>query len=195
MDLWFVTSNPGKIREAEAAFAPLGWRVRPVRRVLPEPQSDTLEEVVAVKLAALAPKPTVQLVEDSGIFLDALAGFPGVYSAYAYRTLGLDGLLRLLRGRPRAATFRTVAGLRRGRSTWTFVGEAQGRIAVRPRGRHGFGFDPVFVPTRQRRTFAELPITEKLAISHRGQAFRAVAQFLERNQTERARPRTGAGRG
>lgn len=178
MDLWFATSNPGKLREANAAFSPHGIRVRPVRRALPEPQADTLEEVLRAKLAALPPRSEPQLVEDSGIFLEGLGGFPGVYSAYAYRTLGLSGILRALGRARRGALFRTVAGVRIGQRTWRFVGESRGSIVRRPRGTGGFGYDPIFRPIGNRRTFAEMRPEEKLAVSHRGRAFRAVAEFL-----------------
>lgn len=178
MDLAFVTSNPGKVAEAKGILGPYGIRVRPVKRVLPEPQADTLEEVVAAKLAALPPRRTPQLVEDSGLFLDGLAGFPGVYSAYVYRIWRFDPILELLRRRPREATFRAVAGVRLGRRTWTFPGECRGTIASRPKGSYGFGFDPIFRPEGARRTFAEMEPEAKWAVSHRGRALRSVGEFL-----------------
>ena len=182
MDLAFVTSNPGKVREAREILRPFGITVRPVRRVLPEPQADDLSTVVRAKLRAVPPSPRATLVEDSGIFLDDLGGFPGVYSAYAFRTLGLSGLLRLLPGRGRRATFRTVAGIRSGAVLRYFVGECRGRIAPSPRGRHGFGFDPIFVPDGERRTFGEMEPGEKLAISHRGRALTAAGSWLVRGR-------------
>lgn len=188
MDLDFLTSNPGKIAEARGIFEPLGIRVRPVRRVLPEPQADDLESVVRAKLAAVPPNGRYQLVEDSGLFLDGLGGFPGVYSAYIYRIWKFEEILELLRDRPRTAVFRTVAGLQKGRRRRLFVGECRGSISRAPRGTGGFGFDPIFVPTGSRRTFAELAPAEKWAISHRGRALRAVGQYLltkERKRVDR----------
>lgn len=188
MDLDFLTSNPGKIAEARGIFEPLGIRVRPVRRVLPEPQADDLETVVRAKLAAVPPNGRYQLVEDSGLFLDGLGGFPGVYSAYIYRIWKFEEILELLRDRPRTAVFRTVAGLQKGRRRRLFVGECRGSISRAPRGTRGFGFDPIFVPTGSRRTFAELAPAEKWAISHRGRALRAVGQYLltkERKRVDR----------
>jgi XTP/dITP diphosphohydrolase len=126
-----------------------------------------------------------QLVEDSGLFLDGLSGFPGVYSAYIYRIWKFEEILELLRHRSRTATFRTVAGVQRGSRRAYFVGECRGSIARAPRGSHGFGFDPIFVPQRSRRTFAELEPVEKLRISHRGKALHAVGEYLRRQNSKR----------
>lgn len=176
--LRFVTSNPGKVREARQIFHPLGFRVAWSRRVLPEVQADSLAEVVRSKLAPLPRDGRIYLVEDSGLFFDGLGGFPGVYSAYAYRTLGLSRMLRLLEGADRSATFRAAAGVRRGRRTWIEVGEVTGEISRKPRGTGGFGFDPIFIPRGENRTFAEMSATEKNRFSHRGRSFRAMADRL-----------------
>ena len=119
------------------------------------------------------------LVEDSGLFIEALGGFPGVYSAYVLRTLGPSRLLRLLGVRERRAHFVTVFGYApsRGR-VQLFRGEVHGRLADRPRGRHGFGFDPIFVPDGLDRTFAEMELAEKDRRSHRGRALEALAALL-----------------
>jgi XTP/dITP diphosphohydrolase len=176
----FVTSNPNKFLEVRGILRGYGLAVRRRSAELPELQADTLEAVVEGKLAAARGIPGIVLVEDSGIFLDALGGFPGVYSAYVYRTIGLAGVLRLLAGRPRGARFRTVAGVRWGRRRWSCVGEVRGRIALRPRGDGGFGYDPLFVPAGARATFAELARDDKDARSHRGRAFRAVGERVRR---------------
>jgi XTP/dITP diphosphohydrolase len=177
-EIAFVTSNRGKFVEVRSTFRPYGVKVRWSHRELPEPQADTLEEVVHAKLATAGRGRTPVLVEDSGLFIDALAGFPGVYSSYVFRTVGLDGILALLGGRRRTATFRTVAGLRRGREEILTVGETAGTIARERRGTGGFGYDPIFVPEGKRRTFAELSLDEKNELSHRGRAIRALAERL-----------------
>jgi XTP/dITP diphosphohydrolase len=178
VDVTFVSTNPGKFREVRSVLAPFGARVRWVRRTLPEPQAARLEEVVAQKLDAVGDVPGYVLVEDSGLFVPSLNGFPGVYSAHFLKVWRFDPLFELLRRRPRAAYFRTVAGLRRGRARWTFAGEVHGSIARRPAGRHGFGYDPIFVPDGWHRTFGEAPPEEKDAISHRASAMRKVGRFL-----------------
>jgi XTP/dITP diphosphohydrolase len=174
----FVTSNPHKVEEVRRILAPFGVRVRQIERALPEPQADRLEEVVRAKLGAVPPRRGWVVVEDSGIFVPALGGFPGVYSSYALRTIGLEGMLRLLRGRPPAAYYRSVAGARRGPEVLFAMGTVHGTIAPAPRGHGGFGYDPIFIPRGEARTFAEVPGAEKDARSHRGKAFRALARKL-----------------
>ena len=186
MDVGFVSSNPGKFREVRDLLAPFGLHTRWVRRTLPEPQADRLETVVRSKLAALPDDGRTYLVEDSGLFLEGLHGFPGVYSAYVYRTIGLAGLLRLLEGRSRNAVFRTVAGVRLGGRSWCVSGLSRGTIAPSLRGRGGFGYDPIFVPEGSARTFAEMPGPEKNRRSHRGAAIRRAGARLAREAHPRA---------
>jgi len=176
--LTFVSTNPGKFREVQSVLAPFEVRTRWRRRTLPEPQADTLEEVVAAKLAAVRDIPGYVLVEDSGLFISSLNGFPGVYSAHFLKTWKFGPILELLEHRARTASFRTVAGLQRGRRRWMFTGEVTGSIANRPRGRNGFGYDPIFVPKGYTRTFAELPTDLKNALSHRGRAVVQVGEML-----------------
>jgi XTP/dITP diphosphohydrolase len=174
----FVSTNPGKFREVEEILRSFGMPVSWDRRSLPEPQADSLEEVVVGKIQGLPKDPRCLLLEDSGLFIDALGGFPGVYSAYAYRTLGLAGILRALDKQPRTATFRTVAAVRWGRRVWTAPGAVRGSIAAAPRGSEGFGYDPIFVPSGERRTFAQMPPASKDRRSHRGRAVRAVIRRM-----------------
>jgi XTP/dITP diphosphohydrolase len=178
MRIVFATSSVDKLGEARAILGPLGLQVDWRRGGLPEIQADTLKEVVAAKLASVPRTRPPVLVEDSGLFVAALDGFPGVYSRYALDTIGLEGVLRLLRGRARKARFATVAGIRwRGRS-WFSEGSVAGTIASAPRGHGGFGYDPIFIPAGERRTFAELGAKGKNAYSHRGRALRAVVKPL-----------------
>lgn len=174
----FVTSNPAKLAEVQAYLATASIEVRPVVRRLPEPQADQLEPVVQAKLAATEDIAGRVLVEDSGLFVDALGGFPGPYSSYAYRTVGVAGLLKLLADRPRGARFRTVVGLRTDGRSLLFEGEVAGTIATGARGTHGFAFDPVFEPNGGRRTFAEMSLEEKNAHSHRARALAGVVREL-----------------
>ena len=177
-DLSFVSTNPGKYREVSAVLRPYGVRVRWTRRTLPEPQAETLEEVVRAKLDAVRDVAGRVLVEVSGLFIPSLAGFPGVYSAHFLKVWKFGPILELLRHRERAAHFRTVAGLRRGRKQAFFVGEVSGEIARRPRGRNGFGYDPIFVPAGWRRTFAEASAESKNDVSHRARALHKVGAAL-----------------
>jgi XTP/dITP diphosphohydrolase len=180
-----VTSNPHKFAEIRRILAPYGVTLHRRDQRLPEPQSARLEDVVSAKLGATRKDSGYVLVEDSGIFFEGLGGFPGVYSAYVYDTVGLPGVIRLLTGRSRKARFRTVAGIRRGARTWMCSGSTDGRASSRLRGRGGFGYDPIFLPDGRQKTFAELSPAEKDAISHRGRAFRRVGRLLQRLERER----------
>jgi XTP/dITP diphosphohydrolase len=182
-DVTFVSTNPGKFREVRDLLGEFGIHTRWRRRALPEPQADTLEEVVRSKLASVRDIPGYVLVEDSGLFIPSLKGFPGVYSAHFLETWGFGPVLELLEHRDRRAYFRTVAGLRRGNHRSMFVGEVRGRIAGRPRGHRGFGYDPIFIPEGSERTFGEIPPELKNDLSHRARAIRKVGEMLR----ERAR--------
>jgi XTP/dITP diphosphohydrolase len=184
MDVRFVSSNPDKFREVAEILRPFGLRARWTRRVLPEPQADRLEPVVRAKLEAIPRDGRTYLVEDSGLFLEGLGGFPGVYSAYIYQTIGLPGVLRLMKGRSRAAVFRTVAGVREGEKVWWVGGITNGSIAPAVRGKGGFGYDPIFIPAGERRTFAEMTLEEKNRHSHRGKAIRRAGARLARASRE-----------
>jgi len=122
------------------------------------------------------------LSDDTGLEVDALDGRPGVYSArYAGEKAtseeNLNKLLTELRGvdlEDRKAQFRTVVALVSDEGTHTFEGVCRGLILKEPRGKRGFGYDPVFQPEGYKQTFAEMEETEKNKISHRG---RAVEKF------------------
>ncbi len=176
----FVSRNVGKVPEVRSVLRPYGVRVLWKRREFVEPQAARLEEVVGEKLRAVRGIRGYVLVEDSGLFIPSLNGFPGVYSSHFLEAWGFGPMLELLRRRPRKAFFRAVAGLRRGRKHWMFVGEVHGTIAQRAAGRNGFGYDPIFIPDGWDRTFAQVPPAKKDAISHRARAMQQVGEFLGR---------------
>jgi XTP/dITP diphosphohydrolase len=154
-----------------------------------EETGDTLEANARIKASALAGALGVPAIsDDTGLEVDALDGAPGVYSARyagegASYTDNVDKLLDALGERAdRGARFATVAMARwpDGREI-AVRGEVEGEIARAARGRSGFGYDPVFVPAEgDGRTFAEMSPAEKHALSHRGRAFRSLAEALLR---------------
>ncbi|NJE05467.1 XTP/dITP diphosphatase [Thermococcus sp. M36] len=182
MRLAFITSNPGKVEEARKYFEPLGVEVYQLRVEYPEIQADTLEEVAEYGVRWLSERVEGPFfLDDSGLFIDALNGFPGVYSAYVYKTLGVDGILKLMEGvENRSAHFRSVIAYWDG-EVHLFRGRVDGDIIHERRGSGGFGFDPIFVPRGFNRTFAEMTTEEKNTISHRGRALRAFAEWLKEN--------------
>ncbi len=182
MRLAFITSNLGKVEEAKKYFEPLGVKVYQLPVSYPEIQADTLEEVAEYGARWLAERVEGPFfLDDSGLFVEALNGFPGVYSAYVYKTLGYQGILKLLEGETnRRAYFKSVIAY------WDdelhiFTGRVDGEITKEPRGSGGFGFDPVFRPDGFDGTFAEMTTEEKNKISHRGRALKAFATWLKEN--------------
>ena len=183
--LRMVTSNEGKAREFVAALAGIPWRVERVASPYEEVQADTLDEVADASARHLfgegaVPPPFV--LEDSGLFIDALKGFPGVYSAYVFHTIGYQGILRLMEGiRDREASFESrIALCLPGGNVELLSGTCSGTIPQTMRGSGGFGFDPVFIPQGDYRTFAEMSIGEKEGHSHRGHALAALRERLAR---------------
>ncbi len=120
-------------------------------------------------------------IEDSGLFVEALRGFPGVYSAYVSKTIGYKGILRLMKGEEnRKAYFKSVVCLKLKGEIKIFRGKVEGRIAEKARGRGGFGYDPIFIPEGSDKTFAEAPEIKNRA-SHRKRALEGMKDFLEYN--------------
>lgn len=198
MDVLFATSNEHKVGEVRAILAPLGISVRSlgdVPRAPEEPVEDgaTFEDNARLKARYYARELGVTCVaEDSGLEVDALGGAPGVYSARYSGEGGLrsqrdqannEKLLRELGGVPterRQARFVCVASVAdpEGRILAEARGTYEGLIADEARGSGGFGYDPLlFLPDRGC-TSAELSAEEKHARSHRGQAFRMLAEAL-----------------
>ncbi len=176
-----VTGNEHKVREAAMTLGRYGIRVErcPMRKL--EVQSDDLVEIArtaAESLCGRGPDAPL-LVEDAGLFVRRLRGFPGPYSDFAYRTIGVEGILRLLDGvEDRAAYFMAaLCACWRGELA-CFSGVVEGTIALEPRGTGGFGFDPIFVPDGHTATFAELGEDVKSAISHRARALAAFAEWF-----------------
>lgn len=175
--LAIVTSNPHKGEEARAILARLGVEAEVVAEEKLEIQSESLEQIalVAARRAHERLKRAV-VVDDSGLFIDALNGFPGPYSSYVYKKIGIAGILRLMEGvENRSARFVTALALVSHLGEEIFVGEVRGSITTSPRGAGGFGFDPIFQPEGSERTYAEMG-DEKNELSHRARAYEAMVR-------------------
>jgi len=186
MRLALITSNQGKLREFKSELSRLNIEVTGADEICEEIQADTIEEVVRYCLKDLRERRISHvIIDDSGLFIDSLNGFPGVYSSYVFKTLGCKGILKLMEGtKHRNARFSCCIGCILGNGEEIVVTESvNGRIGIEEKGSRGFGFDPIFVPEGNQRTFAEMSIEEKNPISHRGKAMRAFAEVL-RQKTE-----------
>ncbi len=168
MEILFATSNKAKVAEAAKILKEAGLKVRHLPFDYREIRSDSLEEIArdAVKAAYKRCKEPV-FVEDAGLFIPALKGFPGTYSSWVLQKLGKDGILKLMKGvSDRSAFFEACIAYCDARDISVFHGKCYGTIAEEPRGNKGFGFDPIFVPEGEHQTFAE-SITLKNKLSHR----------------------------
>lgn len=182
LHLKVVTGNPGKVREYQAAFAEYGVAMEHAHVPYDEVQTSYLEEVVDKGLKALCAQGLRDfMVDDSGLFVNALKGFPGVWSAYAQKTIGNQGLLKLMEGvQDRSAVFKCCIGARIGDQTIVVTGVCPGLITEQEEGSDGFGYDPIFSPgLNGGPTFAQIPIAEKNELSHRGMATRLLIDELK----------------
>ena len=191
-----ASANPDKVKEIVAVLsAATAVELVPRPADVPDVVEDgeTLLDNARLKARALVAATGIAAVaDDTGLEVDALGGAPGVYSAryagedatYADNVAKLvESLAALDDDGGARARFKTVAlaAFADGSELWA-EGVVDGTIATRPRGDNGFGYDPVFVPAAHEggdgRTFAQMDAEEKDALSHRGRAFRALAQLL-----------------
>jgi XTP/dITP diphosphohydrolase len=179
--IYFATGNLHKFEEIQLILREFGVTTAILNVKSLEIQSDDLEEIARTSvLHVVAAQRLPVIVEDAGLFIGVLKGFPGPYSSYVYRTIGLKGILRLLEKEDdRNAVFRSViAFCRPGETPKSFTGIVRGSISTIERGTHGFGFDPIFIPLDcDGRTFAEMATIEKNLYSHRAQAARKFAEW------------------
>jgi len=180
---FFVTSNVHKFNEARLVLAEYKITTAMLNVEAVEIQDDNIENIAKTSAMDAAAKANLPVfVEDAGLFIDALKGFPGPYSSYVYRTVGTKGILRLLQNeKKRDAYFLSVVAFSNAREPSKpkcFQGMVQGKIASEERGKRGFGFDPVFEPYGGNgKTFAEMTTQEKNKCSHRAQALRKFARW------------------
>lgn len=187
MKVSFVTTNKGKFAEIGEMIRARGHEPVHVPIAYPEIQAESLEMVVIQGMDWLRKRysPPI-LVDDSGLFIDALNGFPGVYSAFVYRTLRCDGILHLMEGvKERGARFECVLGYCDIEGEiLLFKGISHGHISESERGGKGFGFDPIFMPDGYAKTFAELDMSVKNEISHRGRALQKLFEYIDADSRE-----------
>ncbi len=194
MEIIFATGNRHKVVEAQKALGDSFALIMPkdlgLTEEIPE-DGDTLEKNAIQKAEYLWNKFGKNcFADDTGLEVDALGGAPGVYTArYAGPDKGSDANMEKLLAElsaveatdgkvSRSARFRTVVALIIDGETRTFEGVMEGEIARARSGSEGFGYDPVFIPQGYNCTIAEISLDEKNAISHRGKAMRALAEYL-----------------
>lgn len=187
--VFFATNNINKFNEARTILTGYDIAMGMLRVKNVEIQSANLKEIAQTSAQDAFKRCRLPvIVEDAGLFIDALRGFPGPYAAYAYKTIDNKGLLKLMENvEDRKAAFQSViaycdsdAG-----APVCFEGEAVGKITNEARvgnGKSGFGFDPIFQPSESEKTFAEMTIEEKNGFSHRAKAVRKFAEWYKKLQ-------------
>jgi XTP/dITP diphosphohydrolase len=190
LELVFATNNLYKVKEVQDSV-PADLTVRTLSSIGCEHEiEETAPDLVGnarIKAEHVFHEHGCEaFADDTGLEVKALNGRPGVHSArYAGSNPSfldnIDKLLEEMEGmKDRKARFRTVILLRTERGEEIFEGTVMGHITESPRGRQGFGYDPVFVPEGEERTFAEMEAEEKERIGHRGEAVRKLGEFLRK---------------
>ena len=181
--VFFATSNINKFNEARNILSEYGIAVGLLRVKSVEIQSSSIRKIAEHSVIDAFKRCHLPvIVEDAGLFIEALNGFPGPYAAYAYRTLHNEGVLKLMENvENRSALFQSAIAYCDSNAyvPTCFEGEVKGEITLKIRieqGKSGFGFDPIFMPFGSKKTFAEMTLKEKNRFSHRA---KAVCKFAE----------------
>lgn len=187
--IYFATSNEGKFKEARKyLIEKFGVNIEHLKGlIIPEIQHDSLKNIANFSLSFLLEKFNGSVfIEDSGLFINKLDGFPGPYSSYVFKKIGNEGILKLLNSfdqRERRAYFQAVVAfydsLKNIRKI--FTGKVDGIISNKIRGDKGWGFDPIFIPEEgDGRTFAAMGIENKNKYSHRIRALTDLGNYLKK---------------
>jgi XTP/dITP diphosphohydrolase len=193
MKIVLATRNQGKVTELAGRLSRLDVEVLSIHDVPGAPKveedQDTLEGNARKKARALYEASGLpSLADDTGLEVRALGGRPGVHSARYAGNGASDAanrsrlLEQLAEHGDRHARFRTVLAFVDDAGEQVFEGICEGRIIEQQRGEGGFGYDAVFLPEGEKRTFAEMSVDEKNAMSHRGRAVDAFVAFLTRGR-------------
>lgn len=184
-EIYFATGNAGKAREVENI---LGIPVHQIKIDLREVQALDVRDVIEDKARDAyhqTGKPV--LVEDTALRFDAWGGMPGALVSWFMKTVGNEGLCRMMQAWDnRQAMATTMIGYFDGRDFYGFTGQIEGKVVREPRGDMGFGWDAVFEPAGSAKTFAEMTSAEKDAISMRKRAVEEFRRFLNQKNPQPA---------
>jgi len=188
MQLVFATNNQNKIKEVQALIPDHIKLVSLIEIGCFEEISETQNTIEgnAFQKATYVKKHYGYdcFADDTGLEVDVLKGEPGVYSArYSGEQCNANDnmkklLLNLQQSSNRNARFKTVIALELNNKQYTFTGICEGKITKTKRGKSGFGYDPIFIPNGYKETFAEMDLSLKNKIGHRGKAIQLLVDFL-----------------
>jgi XTP/dITP diphosphohydrolase len=187
--LHFASGNENKYLEIESLFEKeketkneKNVRLIFSKILIKEIQSDSIIEVAEDKVRKafkVIKKPLI--VEDDGLFIEYLNGFPGIYSSFVFNTIGNKGILDLLRdNKNRRANFLSIFSFFDGTTIETFSGKTSGYITTKI-SPSGWGFDPIFQPINEYQTYGQINMIKKNEISHRSKAFRKFLKWYKIN--------------
>ena len=193
MKIVFATNNPNKLKEIQT-LTPKEIEIISLKEIgctedIPE-TGDTLEANAFQKVHYIKENYNYDcFADDTGLEIDALNSAPGVYSArYAgpekCAEANIEKILNQLQGKEnRKAKFRTAIALTLNNEEHLFEGEINGHISKVKQGNKGFGYDPIFIPENDKRSFAQMSMKEKGTISHRGRAVKKLVAYLNNLST------------
>ena len=177
-DVLFASSNRNKYNEAKKILSNYGIKLGFFKISLEELQSDLIKKIASKKVAdAFRQCKKAVIVEDDGLFIEELDGFPGPFSSYVFKTIGNSGILRLVKKNRNAQFISVIAYCDKKNGIVLFDAKINGKISKNPRGK-GWGYDPIFIPNGQKNTYGML--SNKNEISHRYQALRKFSNWFVR---------------
>ena len=183
-ELFFVSSNNHKFTEAQRILSNLGLEVSLFKTTLEEIQSNSLSEIAKRKaLDAYSKVQKPVIIEDDGLFIDSLDGFPGPYSSYAYDTIGNKGIIRLLENsESRNAKFVAIIAYCNGvDDVQLFESSIPGKISLSIE-KGGWGYDPIFIPDGESKTYAN--VSDKDKFSHRSASLKKFSDWFMHTQLD-----------
>jgi XTP/dITP diphosphohydrolase len=185
-EIYFATSNYQKVIEASSILLKYNLKIihLPIERI--EIQSPDLCEIASYSVSLIIKKINKPVfVEDTGLFIEKLKGFPGPYSSYVFKTIGNDGILKLMENeKNRNCIFKSVISYCKPNSEPKCItAEVEGLIAEKQRGK-GWGYDPIFIPKEiGSRTYAEMELDDKNQVSHRYKVLKLFAETYFQNSS------------
>ena len=186
---FFVSSNVHKFFEAKDVLSQYRIGIAKLKVNVVEIQDSSIINIAIFSvLDAVKNSGLPVFVEDAGLFIEELGGFPGPYSKYVFKTIGLDGILKLMKGiKNRKAYFISVIAFSSPEeSSKYFIGKVRGKISINTRGDLGFGYDPIFEPLQGNgRSFGEMTTFQKNQFSHRARSLREFGKWFSSKNKRR----------
>ena len=183
MNLTFTTTNEHKIRSAQSVLGKYGINVEGLSLNIPEIQSDDPQEVIQDKVLRCFDKVKKPLIAmDSGLFIEGLGGFPGVYTKYVLDTIGIDGIIKLTKDLKSTKAFvQRMIGYTDGTNTKIFSSRGYGEIIPEKRGSDGYNYDFIFYVPEKKKTLAEITHEERVQVW--GDAWDQLGKYLTKEVT------------